>query len=114
MLVSRAWLSDYVRLDEPAAALAERLLMAGLNLEALHGSGDDAVIELEVTSNRPDCLCHLGVARETAALFGRNWNAPNPQPASRGADIATAAKVAWKPPPWSVIAATCCGSDAAK
>ena len=84
MLVSRAWLSDYVRLDEPAAALAERLLMAGLNLEALHGSGDDAVIELEVTSNRPDCLGHVGVARELAVLLDRPLHLPDPRPAETG------------------------------
>lgn len=30
-----------------------------------------AILELEITPNRPDCLSHLGVARELAALVGR-------------------------------------------
>lgn len=30
-----------------------------------------AVFELEITPNRPDCLSHLGVARELAALSGK-------------------------------------------
>ncbi len=30
-----------------------------------------AVFELEITPNRPDCLSHLGVARELAALAGK-------------------------------------------
>ena len=94
MIVSWNWLKEYVRLDMPVEELGNRLMMAGLNLESIDDVEGDIAIDLEVTSNRPDCLCHLGVARETAALYGRNWTAPNPQPASRGADIATAAKVA--------------------
>ena len=94
MIVSWNWLKEYVRLDMPVDELGNRLMMAGLNLESIEDVEGDIAIDLEVTSNRPDCLCHLGVARETAALFGRNWTAPDPQPASRGADIATAAKVA--------------------
>jgi phenylalanyl-tRNA synthetase beta chain len=31
----------------------------------------DAVLEVEVTPNRPDCLGHLGLARELAAALGR-------------------------------------------
>ncbi|MGI8563272.1 MAG: phenylalanine--tRNA ligase subunit beta [Candidatus Dormibacter sp.] len=31
----------------------------------------DAILEVEVTPNRPDCLCHLGLARELAAARGR-------------------------------------------
>jgi phenylalanyl-tRNA synthetase beta chain len=31
----------------------------------------DAIFEVEVTPNRPDCLCHLGLARELAAALGR-------------------------------------------
>ncbi len=34
------------------------------------GGRADTRIDLEVTSNRPDCLSHIGVAREVAALFG--------------------------------------------
>lgn len=32
----------------------------------------DAILEVEVTPNRPDCLSHLGLAREFAAALGRN------------------------------------------
>jgi phenylalanyl-tRNA synthetase beta chain len=31
--------------------------------------GPDTVLDLEITWNRPDCLCLLGVARELAALY---------------------------------------------
>jgi phenylalanyl-tRNA synthetase beta chain len=36
----------------------------------------DTVLDLDVTTNRPDCLCHLGIARELAAAFGEGLNEP--------------------------------------
>ena len=36
----------------------------------------DAVLEVEVTPNRPDCLCHVGLARELAAALGEALTEP--------------------------------------
>jgi phenylalanyl-tRNA synthetase beta chain len=36
----------------------------------------DVVIEIDLTPNRPDCLGHMGVARELAALYGREMRSP--------------------------------------
>src|SRR6187399_1936988 len=69
MIVSWNWLNDYVPLKMTAAELAERLMMAGLNHESTEQLGNDWAIDLEVTSNRPDCLGHIGIAREAAVLF---------------------------------------------
>ena len=33
----------------------------------------DTVVEFEITSNRPDCLSVIGLARETAVSFGRDF-----------------------------------------
>ncbi|MFQ7237652.1 MAG: hypothetical protein ACLRP8_00945 [Roseburia intestinalis] len=33
---------------------------------------DDAVVEYEITSNRVDCFCILGIAREAAATFEKS------------------------------------------
>ncbi len=37
----------------------------------------DVVLEVSVTANRPDALCHLGISRDLAALTGRarSWHA---------------------------------------
>jgi phenylalanyl-tRNA synthetase beta chain len=37
----------------------------------------DTVLEVEVTTNRPDCLCHVGVAREMAAAIGESVREPD-------------------------------------
>ena len=55
MLVSRNWLAELVPLPDGLDELTDRLTMSGLNLEGVEpftaGERDDAVIDLEVTSN---------------------------------------------------------------
>ncbi len=68
MLVSWDWLADYVKIDRSAEAMATLWAMSGLNHESTEWVEGDAVIDLEVTSNRADCLGHIGVAREAAVL----------------------------------------------
>lgn len=55
---------------------AERLTMAGLEIEGIEDIGDDKVLEVNVTPNRPDCLSVLGVAREASAAFGAPLRMP--------------------------------------
>lgn len=80
MLVSWEWLNEYVRPDATPAEVGDRLMKAGLNLESVENVGSDTVLDLEVTSNRPDCLGHIGVAREVAALFGCRLRMPKAEP----------------------------------
>jgi phenylalanyl-tRNA synthetase beta chain len=76
MIVSWDWLKQYVVLDMSDEELAHRLMMAGLNHESTSDVDGDLAIDLEVTSNRPDCLGHLGIAREVAVLFGKDCVLP--------------------------------------
>jgi phenylalanyl-tRNA synthetase beta chain len=78
MIVSWNWLKDYVDLKMSPDELAERLAMAGLNHESTEKivPTDDLAIDLEITSNRPDCLGHLGIAREVAVLWRQSMCVP--------------------------------------
>lgn len=76
MNVSLNWLTDYVDVSLPAAELAEVFTRIGLNCEGIEETDADIVFDLEVTSNRPDCLGHLGVARELATALGLTLNPP--------------------------------------
>jgi len=80
MIVSWNWLEQYVTLEMSVETLTDRLTMTGLNLEGIEQVEGDTAIDLEVTSNRPDCLGHLGVAREIAALFDHPLQIPAAQP----------------------------------
>lgn len=94
MIVSWNWLTQYVRLDMPVELLADRLALAGLNHEGTEEVGGDLAIDLEVTSNRADCLSHLGVAREIAVIFGnRAMTEPVPGPAATGPSVDQATSV---------------------
>ena len=93
MLVSWDWLKQYVTLDMTPAELAERLMMTGLNHEDTHPVGDDLAINLEVTSNRPDCLGHLGIAREVATLWNRPLQLPAANPRASAAPVDSLAQV---------------------
>ncbi|MDX2038059.1 MAG: phenylalanine--tRNA ligase subunit beta [Isosphaeraceae bacterium] len=94
MIVSWNWLTDYLRLDMPVELLSERLALSGLNHESTEEVGGDLAIDLEVTSNRPDCLGHLGVAREISVLFERTLRIPDPRPAETGPSVHDRASVA--------------------
>ena len=81
MIVSWEWLSQYVDLKMSHDELVDRLTMSGHKHEGAEYFGGDNAIDLEVTSNRPDCLGHLGVAREISVLFELPLKVPDPQPA---------------------------------
>jgi phenylalanyl-tRNA synthetase beta chain len=75
MKIDLEWLTDFLpgaAVDPDAAA--EALTHGGLPVEIIErnvNSFGDNVIDVEVTSNRGDCLSHLGVARELSALMNR-------------------------------------------
>jgi phenylalanyl-tRNA synthetase beta chain len=77
MDISYNWLGELIDVGLPPRELAERLTMAGLAVDAVKESGDDFVLEFDLTSNRPDCLSHLGIAREAAALTGAAVKLPD-------------------------------------
>ena len=63
------WLREYCVRVGPADQVADELTRLGLEVEHVEAlDGDNAVLEAEVTSNRSDWLCHIGVARDLATL----------------------------------------------
>lgn len=51
--------------------LAADLTHCGVVAEVIASGSSDVLLELELTTNRPDCLGHRGVAREIATLYGK-------------------------------------------
>ena len=69
MKISLEWLGDFLPQTPTAGDAADALTNGGLPVEVIEEVGDDTVIDVEVTSNRSDCLSHRGVARELSALL---------------------------------------------
>jgi phenylalanyl-tRNA synthetase beta chain len=93
VLFSRDWLAAYVDLPADVRELARRLTFAGLAVEGLEERDGDAVLDVEVTTNRPDCMNHLGLAREIAVLFDRPLRWPETAPVEESGAVRQAAEV---------------------
>jgi phenylalanyl-tRNA synthetase beta chain len=77
MKISLEWLSNYLPGPLDAQTAANALTHGGLPVELIEPHGNDTVIDVEVTSNRGDCLSHLGIARELSALLNRPVKLPD-------------------------------------
>ncbi|HVE59366.1 MAG TPA: phenylalanine--tRNA ligase subunit beta [Pyrinomonadaceae bacterium] len=77
MNISYNWLKDLVEISLPPAELAKKLTDVGLAVEGIHASGDDFVFDIDLTSNRGDCLSHLGVSREIAVITNSKLKVKN-------------------------------------
>ncbi|MFM7319461.1 MAG: phenylalanine--tRNA ligase subunit beta [bacterium] len=95
MIVSWNWLREYLRLEMSVDQLSEKLALSGLNHESTEDVGGDLAIDLEVTSNRPDCLNHLGIAREIGVLFDIpvKWHNPEPQAKNQKLKVAELTRI---------------------
>ncbi len=90
MLTSVTWLNGYLDPGDLTPDEALRVLEAtSFPIEERRDLPDgDAVLDVEVTSNRGDCLCHLGLAREIATVTGRTLVPPQPHPPAGQTDVA--------------------------
>jgi len=76
MKISYSWLKEFVDITVEPAVLGQRITQVGLALESLEDREGDTVLDLDVTTNRPDCLNHLGVAREIRVIYGGSLRRP--------------------------------------
>src|SRR5688500_16791683 len=77
MLISYKWLKELTETRLSPQELRERLTMVGLAIDAVEEHDHDAVLDVEVPSNRPDCLSHVGVAREVAVIENGRMQLPS-------------------------------------
>src|SRR6185436_19298732 len=76
MFISYKWLKELTETKLSPSELRERLTMVGLAIDAVEQHDGDAVIDVEVPSNRPDCLSHVGIAREVAVIENGRMHLP--------------------------------------
>lgn len=76
MQLSHQWLSQYVESPPEVDDLARRLTEIGHAVDQVEQVAEDSILDIDITTNRPDCMNHLGMAREVAVAFGRTWRPP--------------------------------------
>ena len=76
MKILVSWLRDFVAVDVTVQELADALTMRGFEVSDIEpapsrvvATGEDAVLDLEITTNRPDCMGVRGVAREVSTIY---------------------------------------------
>jgi phenylalanyl-tRNA synthetase beta chain len=79
MKVPLSWIREFVDVKASAEEIGTLMGVRGLALEGLEhrpalsehseSTGDDVVMDFDVTANRPDCLSVVGIAREIAAAY---------------------------------------------
>lgn len=83
-----AWIDDsreeLMELDQTVAPGTNLIEVLGL---------DEPVIEIEVTPNRPDCLGLIGIARELAAVYGKELLIPEPALGEEDAEHTSLARI---------------------
>src|SRR5579863_1155175 len=80
MKVLYSWLKEFIDISDPPQEIASRLALSGTNVASVENGPQGAVIDAEITSNRPDCLGMLGIARELGAIYRLPRKIPAPQP----------------------------------
>jgi phenylalanyl-tRNA synthetase beta chain len=66
-----SWLREFVEVRDSASEIARTMSLRGFAVEGVEPAGaDDAVLDFEVTANRPDCMSVAGMALEVATAYG--------------------------------------------
>lgn len=93
MKVLLSWIRDFVDVPGTPEDVGARLSLRGLALEGIETApsgtlppgrdldGPDAVMDFDVTANRPDCLSVVGIAREVACAYALPLRVPGPSAA---------------------------------
>ena len=87
------WLKEFVAIPLAPEELASRLSLAGVAIDAIQQTPAGPVLDAEISTNRPDLLGHLGVAREVATILRTPFQLPEPQPKESAERADSAARV---------------------
>ena len=92
MRIDPQWLREFVNITVPDRQLADDLTLAGIAVESVKEIDGRLLFEMEIGTNRPDAMCHYGVARECSAIYNIDLKPikptlPNPKPAAKSFPI---------------------------
>jgi phenylalanyl-tRNA synthetase beta chain len=87
------WLKEFVDIVETPAELRSRLSLSGLSIDAIEETPAGALLDAEVTINRPDCMGHYGVAREVATIYKTRLKPVEPKFTEAAENISSVARV---------------------
>ena len=69
--ITHSWLLDYLDTDATPVEIQKYLSLCGPSVERIEKVGDETVYDIEITSNRVDTACVIGIAEESHAILKR-------------------------------------------
>jgi len=67
--ITDSWLREYLKTDLTAKKIGEQLALSGPSVEKVTKVGNDYIYDIEITTNRVDCMSILGIAREASVIL---------------------------------------------
>jgi phenylalanyl-tRNA synthetase beta chain len=77
------WLAEIVSIPGDPEVVAREISLRGFEVASVEG-GPLPTIDFEITANRPDCMSHLGLAREASVIWGAALGGPDMTPVEAG------------------------------
>ncbi len=94
MKILVSWLREHVDVPVPVAKLAADLTEVGLAVDGIEARGEDAILDIDVTTNRVDCMNVRGVAREVSVIYGLPMKPLDVSFEEKGSAASSALKIA--------------------
>ncbi len=69
ILILDSWLKEHLKTKATPKQIANYLTLCSQTVEKVNKVNNDAVYDIEITTNRPDCLSVYGIARELNAIL---------------------------------------------
>lgn len=69
ILIPNSWLKDYLETNATPQQFADAMSLTSVSIERIEKVDDDYVYDIEVTTNRPDLMSVIGIAREASAVL---------------------------------------------
>ncbi|TXH01531.1 MAG: hypothetical protein E6P95_01615, partial [Candidatus Moraniibacteriota bacterium] len=69
ILIPNSWLSEYLQTNATPQQFADAMSLTSVSIERIEKVGSDFVYDIEVTTNRPDLMSIVGIAREASAVL---------------------------------------------
>jgi phenylalanyl-tRNA synthetase beta chain len=77
------WLSELVKVPADIETVAREISLRGFEVAEV----SNGVIDFEITANRPDCLSHLGIAKEASVIWREPLHPPRAHFGDRGLEV---------------------------
>ncbi len=71
IIISDSWLREFIDTKATPKQIGEYLSLCSQSVEKIIPDGKDFIYDIEITTNRPDCLSVYGIARELSAILPR-------------------------------------------